>query len=428
MLPPSHALRSRVQSMTCEMRHTRAAPEGTAVLCSATRPPASPPKNRLSLVHYTREHRRPRELFVLRQTPHLSVDPSRRPRRSASAADSSVHGLRQDSRCRLIGRAETTLPLANPARWVHLPSLHRRFPGHPTSPSGQQPAVGGPSRPLTFGDQPTSSRLPPSTLSVGYGRPPENQRAPFSTAAKPWPPSPLHEERSVSTASLGLGRDEVSPRLPRSLALRGSGHDRGRHVLPPPRGGADDEHECARRCSRELHRRSLDGIVRSGQSDIEATSGAELVSPRVGGPTCSRFTRLCHRTLPHVGQAETHPRRERRATRRDPATNHRTTRTRQSQVGRNRQTPQQASEVIGSDDRPLPACCLTRNPTAPATSIFVHSVRGPTPHPKEIGSWSLRSARGEDSDRSRTSASSCTLGQTERAAPFTDIEQPKPPS
>lgn len=71
-------------------------------------------------------------------------------------------------------------------------------------------------------------------------------------------------------------------------------------------------------------------------------------------------------------------------------TNHRTTRTRQSQVGRDRQTPQWASEVSSNDETPPLLCCLTRN------QLPLQHVRCPleaNPRPPPVGDLKDRRSR-----------------------------------
>lgn len=90
-----------------------------------------------------------------------------------------------------------------------------------------------------------------------------------------------------------------------------------------------------------------------------------------GGPTCSHFSlgysphtfRVLEGPKPtlHTSGAQLVPAWRRIA---------KPDRTRQSQVGRNRQTPQRASEVISGNETPPLACCLTRTQQLP-----LHHVR-----------------------------------------------------
>lgn len=172
--------------------------------------------------------------------------------------------------------------------------------------------------PLTSEIKATSSRPSPSTLSVGYApSPPENRWVRRSSAtAEPWPSSPLDEERSAPTASLGLERDTGSRHDSRATwRLRGTRHCRGRRVPVSRQGHNRRTSGCCWRCSRGSASGACSvGIVQSGQSDIEATSGADLVSPRFRWPYMLTFQSWLLTThFSRLGRAETHPPHERRA-------------------------------------------------------------------------------------------------------------------
>jgi hypothetical protein len=110
--------------------------------------------------------------------------------------------------------------------------------------------------------------------------------------------------------------------------------------------------------------RPLGGIVRSGQSDIEATSGSEPVSPRFRWPHMFAFQpRLPHHTFDrrawdgpkptfHTNDARLDVA-QRRIVEPPGRDNHRSDAT--------GITPQRASEVSSGDETPPPLCCLTRN-------------------------------------------------------------------
>jgi hypothetical protein len=110
--------------------------------------------------------------------------------------------------------------------------------------------------------------------------------------------------------------------------------------------------------------RPLRGIVRSGQSDIEATSGSETVSPRSRRPYMLTFqSRLPHHTLDRRARDGPRPTLRTNDARLDVARrriieppgrdNHRSDAT--------GITPQRASEVSSGNDSLPPLCCLTRN-------------------------------------------------------------------
>ena len=158
---------------------------------------------------------------------------------------------------------------------------------------GLRSSVSGPSRTPHLGDRIASSHPPPSTLSVGYATsPPENRRVRrSSTTAEPWPPSPLSKERSARSASLGdQARRESHHGSHATRRCGRPGHNRGGKFLPLLRGRVDSrDRGCMVVLPRERLHRPLGGVVRSGQSDIEATSGAELVSPRERRPHMLAF-------------------------------------------------------------------------------------------------------------------------------------------
>lgn len=212
------------------------------------------------------------------------------------AAEPLVHRRRQDPRCRLVVGSRPS-HVTNPAALrVSLATSCSRSPDHPMPPTD-------PSRTPHLEDRTASSRSPPSILSVGYtSSPPETRRVHrFSTTTEPWPFSPFGEWRSVLSISLGLAvRHAASPRLPRNPDAAG-GQDTiaDRESLQPHRGSVETRTLGCVVALPEKHRHAVAGrYVRSGQSDIEAMSGAEFVRTQKRRPHMLAFqSRSSGRTL-----------------------------------------------------------------------------------------------------------------------------------
>lgn len=343
----------------------------------SARSPMSPPENRLP---YALRSRAPatsgywRSFSLLAEASLVPVDActSINPHNDlvvdADAAVPSFHGRHQDSRYRppRYGPKPSRFERCHDAPG---PVTRLRTAGFPATRCRHRVAAIG-LRPVANPSPRGSEQLPAARRLVSYRLDTRRTlRKTGGSAVFQRRPNLGRLHRSARSARRQqLRSDAGETRTPHhgsraTRMLRGSDTITGGEYLPLRRGSIEAELRAAWRCSlRSASMRPLGGIVRSGRSDIEATSGAEPCLHGFGGPTCSRFSpgRLTTR-LTRSERAETHPSHERRAARRGPTTNHRTTWARQSQVGHDRQTPQRASEVSNGDETPPLLCCLTRN-------------------------------------------------------------------
>lgn len=321
-----------------------------------------------------------------------------------STNSTNTHGAR------LGGRAGT-LPLRHHhdapsqlsdfARSVARPTRCR----HQVAPIDLWPFAASPRR--RFGI--ASSRSSPSILSVGYATSPPESGGVAVLERRPnlGHPCPQSEERSVFLASLGLQRDIMSRHGSHATRLlRGLGTQ---SRVAKPATSTQWRRESYLVALRELPRERLmpplGGVVQSGQSDIEATSGADPVSPRGRRPYMLAFqSRLAHHTpfAPRTGrkpilttngaQLDTARRRVVEPPRRD-----------KSQVGRDRRDAPTGVRVTSGCESPPPMRCLTRNPTASATSRSLlpsRSRSSSTPEGLEGPTISSRFYAGEETEGS----------------------------
>jgi hypothetical protein len=238
------------------------------------------------------------------------------------------------------------------------------------------PSVSNPPEPLTsrIGSLPAAHRLVPYQLDTQRALRQAGEPAVLQQQSNLGDPHPSVRSARRDQLRSDSGETRGLTTIPTQLGCcEGSGHNRKRRIPPPGRGRVVECHARLPWWSPEGGlRRSLGGHVRSGQSDIEATSGAELVSPRGRRPQHARVSARADSPItPHGSNG---PRSALPASRsRLTAIQRRIAgrpRTRQPQVERATGiTPQRASEFSSGSETLPPLCCLTRNQQLPPQQV-----------------------------------------------------------